>query len=99
MDHSFAAAPLVAPDHAWTEVAPVFDFSGHDDHACMPGARGCVNLARSATTACRHVLVHHVQLVNVIISPVIRWCEYHDVRWRAWWDVVYIPMTSVSNLG
>ncbi len=81
-------AALVAAGHARAEVALVLHLARHDRRAGAAGARGRFGALRDDDLVV-YVLVHHIELVDVVALAVVRRHKHYDARGRAGRDVVY----------
>jgi hypothetical protein len=93
-------AALVAPGHARAQVALVFHLARHDRRARAAGARRRLGALRDDDLVV-HVLVDHVELVDVVVPPaVLLWWDYDDdARCCARRDVVDADLGELDALG
>jgi hypothetical protein len=87
---------LVSPRHARPQIALVLHLPRHDRRAGASRARGGLR-ALGNDDLVVHVLVDHVQFVNVLASAaVLWWYEDDDSRCRA---LVYTNLGQLNPLG
>ena len=75
----------------------MLDLARHDRRAGAASARSCLGALRNDDLVV-HVLVHHVELVDVVFSAVVRRHEHHDARGGAWWHVVDTDLGELHAL-
>ena len=77
----------------------MLDLARHDRRARASRAGGCLGALRDDDLVV-HVLVDHVELVDVAVPrAVFRRDDHDDTRWRARRDVVYPDFRQLDTLG